>query len=678
MADAPLAQSAAAPLSVAPSAAKPARERDDDSEAEPASKRAKTESDGDVSAASFKVPELPTPTTTAPPAYDTEPLTRPQQKFLLERLRNAKKLKSAYAFLAPVDAGKLNIPTYYTIITNPMDLSTMEAKLKKDAYSSVKAFMEDVHLMAENAKKFNGPEHAVTKSGHELEEYMARGMAHCPDRNVMEVDPKKKKKGSISAPSRPPQTTYALQPDGTPQIRRDSTAADGRPKREIVRPPPRDLSYPKPKKKKFQLELRFCDAVLDQLYKKKWSGMSYPFMHPVDPVALNIPTYLKVIKKPMDLSTIRTRLDANEYTTAKEFYNDVKLMFDNCFKFNPETDEVHRLGREFQKIFLEQWERKDQWIADHAPASEPPSPAEPADDGDAEDDDEDDEDDEDHEARVTAEANRQLAELQAQIAKLSNQAAQISQGLASQQQKTKKGGKKGGGGGGAGGKAGGAKATGGGKSSKKAAGAGGGKHGGGASGAKSRGSKKEKKVTFAEKQYISEEISTLEPAEMMDVMNIIKKGMDVTQDDDGELELEIDAIPHPVLWDLLQYLQKVKGPMPKHLKNGPGAHTMASAPAGVAGYDDGDTAYEPGAARGAARAAAAGAKPKKHKPMSKAEQEASIRRVQEQMEAFARRGGAAGAAAPAEENAPAAPAAAGRQEEESSDDEESGSESEEE
>ena len=42
--------------------------------------------------------------------------------------------------------------------------------------------------------------------------------------------------------------------------------------------------------------------------KPKYSAVTYPFIAPVDPVALNIPSYLKIIKKPMDFGTIEKNL----------------------------------------------------------------------------------------------------------------------------------------------------------------------------------------------------------------------------------------------------------------------------------------------------------------------------------------------------------------------------------
>lgn len=55
---------------------------------------------------------------------------------------------------------------------------------------------------------------------------------------------------------------------------------------------------------------RTAKMVLSTVMKHK---NAWPFNQPVDPVALGIPDYFDVIQNPMDLSTIKTRLDKGRY-----------------------------------------------------------------------------------------------------------------------------------------------------------------------------------------------------------------------------------------------------------------------------------------------------------------------------------------------------------------------------
>lgn len=69
---------------------------------------------------------------------------------------------------------------------------------------------------------------------------------------------------------------------------------------------------------------------------------SLPFRHPVDPQALGIPDYFEIVKKPMDLSTIRNKLMSGKYTDPWEYVDDVWLMFDNAWLYNRKTSRVYR------------------------------------------------------------------------------------------------------------------------------------------------------------------------------------------------------------------------------------------------------------------------------------------------------------------------------------------------
>ena len=67
-----------------------------------------------------------------------------------------------------------------------------------------------------------------------------------------------------------------------------------------------------------------------------------PFRSPVDPNALGIPDYFEIIKTPMDMSTIRRKLEVGTYTNPWEFINDVFMMFENAWVYNRKTSRVYR------------------------------------------------------------------------------------------------------------------------------------------------------------------------------------------------------------------------------------------------------------------------------------------------------------------------------------------------
>lgn len=85
----------------------------------------------------------------------------------------------------------------------------------------------------------------------------------------------------------------------------------------------------------------------------KMSGAIH-FHSPVDVVGLNIPDYKEVVKKPMDLGTIKDKLAAYEYNNCKEFMDDVELIFSNCILYNEEASDYGALAIKFREEFRKQ------------------------------------------------------------------------------------------------------------------------------------------------------------------------------------------------------------------------------------------------------------------------------------------------------------------------------------
>ena len=61
----------------------------------------------------------------------------------------------------------------------------------------------------------------------------------------------------------------------------------------------------------------------------------------MDTEALGLVDYFDIIKKPMDLGTVKEKLDTRQYASHVEFVEDVRLIFMNCYRYNhPDTDVV--------------------------------------------------------------------------------------------------------------------------------------------------------------------------------------------------------------------------------------------------------------------------------------------------------------------------------------------------
>ncbi|KAI8554711.1 hypothetical protein RHMOL_Rhmol05G0119500 [Rhododendron molle] len=89
--------------------------------------------------------------------------------------------------------------------------------------------------------------------------------------------------------------------------------------------------------------MKMCRGVLAKLMKLK---NSWIFKDPVDAVALGLHDYHEIVKKPMDLGTVRSNCAKNVYSSPEEFAADVRLTFENAMLYNPKGDEVHKMAEE--------------------------------------------------------------------------------------------------------------------------------------------------------------------------------------------------------------------------------------------------------------------------------------------------------------------------------------------
>ncbi|KAJ7071264.1 Bromodomain-containing protein [Mycena amicta] len=525
----------------------------DDEDQPPPAKRPRILSDADQ--ASFAN------SATTPPPPSRPPLDMPQWRFCISTIRSLKKLKDAPPFLHPVDPVALAIPHYPTIVRNPMDLSTIERKLvssnpskpdpnpENPRYASTDDFVADVRLIIKNCILFNGPEHPVTAMVHRIEEVFDKQIKNLPLPAEAKPAPIKKATPPPAPPTNVPAVKKTQPPrrasTSMPVIRRsDATEAAGRPKREIHPPPPKDLSYadaPKKVRKTRHVkddgtaeQLKFCSNLLTLLHRKQYSHIASHFYDPVDYLKLDIPTYPKIVKKPMDMSTMRTKLDQGEYPNAQKFYEDFKLMIRNCFAFNPAGTLVNQAGIDLQRVFDEKWQNL------------PPL-------HDISDDDDEEEETEDEDAHRQSTC---IAVMESQIEAMRGNI----QALKSKPKKDKK------------------KTDD--RERRDRAMSSSSKPSKPPKASSSSSKKKSKKIvaendvlTFEQKKDLSEAIAQLDGAKLERVIKIIHEGVPEIKDSTEEIELEIDLLPTSVLTKLYNFVLRPLRAPPTTKRNRPGKGT---------------------------------------------------------------------------------------------------------
>jgi E1A/CREB-binding protein len=98
-----------------------------------------------------------------------------------------------------------------------------------------------------------------------------------------------------------------------------------------------------------------CSPVLKKVME---SDYGWIFNKPVDPVDLQLPDYFEVVKVPMDLGSVRKKLESGSaYREVKEFTDDVSLVFDNAILYNGPHSDVTEVAKKMKKMFELEWKR---------------------------------------------------------------------------------------------------------------------------------------------------------------------------------------------------------------------------------------------------------------------------------------------------------------------------------
>ncbi|XP_028267788.1 CREB binding protein b isoform X5 [Parambassis ranga] len=110
-------------------------------------------------------------------------------------------------------------------------------------------------------------------------------------------------------------------------------------------------STPQNRKKIFKPEelRQALMPTLEALYRQ--DPESLPFRQPVDPMLLGIPDYFDIVKNPIDLSTIKRKLDTGQYQEPWQYVDDVWLMFNNAWLYNRKTSRVYKYCTKLAEVF---------------------------------------------------------------------------------------------------------------------------------------------------------------------------------------------------------------------------------------------------------------------------------------------------------------------------------------
>lgn len=321
------------------------------------------------------------------------------------------RLQCMEPFLRPVPKDFMN---YYDIIRRPMDLGTIKSKMADGRYLDPSQVLLDMDLIWTNCTTFNQPDAPIIEdckqSKEEFEKLWLNGKVIIPTVGGAAAN--------RDEPKRPddwveqargvlyrlinfvPQASWFYDPVDESEAPGYSDAVKNPIDLQTISEKLQNGQYPAPGNLLADIELIKKNAeayngpddeitegarIVDASFKKYWKNAglgsssvvfdsdldwipnamaaidsvlshpsSEPFATPVN--ERSAPGYSKVVKRPMDFSTIKFNLEKGSYFSPGQVADDVILIFQNCRAYNPPGDEIRAMGSEIESSFRKTWE----------------------------------------------------------------------------------------------------------------------------------------------------------------------------------------------------------------------------------------------------------------------------------------------------------------------------------
>jgi len=146
-----------------------------------------------------------------------------------------------------------------------------------------------------------------------------------------------------------------------------------KPKKKIGEEKQRQTSTA-PNTKPFKAPTEIMAKCANILQSLKRNSLAEPFLYPVDPKSMGVPSFYTLVKEPMDLSTVEKKLKNNDYLNSSQFVADVRKIWKNALTSNAQGSDTFRRAQEMSRLFEEAVKELDALA--QKPAQEPSSKVE--------------------------------------------------------------------------------------------------------------------------------------------------------------------------------------------------------------------------------------------------------------------------------------------------------------
>lgn len=217
-------------------------------------------------------------------------------------------------------------PSYYDIVTNPIDLLKIQQKLKTDSYDDIDDLMQDFELLVKNAKAFYKPDTVEHQDAQSLWQYILVNKHRILDSNgIVEDEPKTKR-----LCRNPRRLTGSTSNNGSIEVDNEPTRLDD------------DIN---PYEELFAVVMNAVDTTMNDRPLHR--------MFLLLPSKKMYPDYYDVIEHPIDLRLIATKIQMNAYSNLVEMERDLLQMTKNACQFNEPGSQIYKDAKTLKRLFTQ-------------------------------------------------------------------------------------------------------------------------------------------------------------------------------------------------------------------------------------------------------------------------------------------------------------------------------------
>ncbi|CAG9540476.1 unnamed protein product [Cercopithifilaria johnstoni] len=247
-------------------------------------------------------------------------------------------------------------PDYFDEISEPMSLFMINKKLKRDEYRTLEELLKDIVIIFENAKTYNVEGSDIYEAAAKLER-LAKSKARMLQKTIKANETEEKIfKKSGQSPTVTRSVWKKLQKIG----RSASTGSPGsgsKPESSGVisscvessefRRRGSGRGWDDEMLTAFRTKLTsLWNAVYDHMDGKRRVATAFVFL----PSRKDYPEYYDHIEKPIDLTTIKHKIETDQYTSTSDFMKDMDLLVHNAWDFNEPGSQIYRDATTLQSV----------------------------------------------------------------------------------------------------------------------------------------------------------------------------------------------------------------------------------------------------------------------------------------------------------------------------------------